>query len=42
MKTLILAAFAVLSLSVGSAYARSSANQPAPSVHTFDSDWVNG
>jgi hypothetical protein len=39
MKTMILAALAVLSLSIGSAYAQS---RPEPAVSALDSGWCNG
>ena len=51
MKTMILAALAVLSLGIGSAYAqsvpsgaasRTGTHQPAPITSGFDADWANG
>jgi hypothetical protein len=51
MKTIILAAFAALSLSVGTAHAQSASSNVAPRTAThqqmpattsFDADWGNG
>jgi hypothetical protein len=51
MKTIILAAFAALSLSLGSAYAQSLPPSPTqetvshhqgPAASSFDADWGNG
>jgi hypothetical protein len=51
MKTIILAAFAALSLSVGMAYAQSpsssvashaASHQQVPATESFDADWGNG
>jgi hypothetical protein len=50
MKTIILAAFAALSLNVGMAHAQTTSNvashtathQQAPATTSFDADWGNG
>jgi hypothetical protein len=51
MKTIILAAFAALSLSAGMAYAQSASSnvvphtvthQQVPATDSFDADWGNG